>query len=260
MDTVIVTRHAGLVEWLKRRGIEGEVVAHAGEGTVKGKRVYGVLPYRLAALADEFVEVGMDVPAELRGKELTADDIDGLSPQMAEWVVGKKAEKGSGFPVEEIHSLKGLMESLRSFRKSMEIELKDTDPKTQPVAYNYTLGLAGGAAWAIDFVKALFALDGEDECAKCRQCKEHKPCRLLEAGKNGLSAEWRVFGKDDVVFSEADARAAQEQIGIALDACACFRGYLDKKSFKSKEELEGYARSILSGIDSALDSAMVILS
>ena len=58
MDTVIVTRQsgseasgswqasslAGLVEWLKRRGVEGEVVAHADESAVKGKRVYGVLP------------------------------------------------------------------------------------------------------------------------------------------------------------------------------------------------------------------------
>ena len=154
MDTVIVTRHSGLVEWLKRRGIEGEVVSHADEETVRGKRVYGVLPFRLAALADEFVEVSFAVPVELRGKELSADDIDGLNPQMT---------------------------------------------------------------------------------------------------------EWRVFGEDDTVFFEADAQAAQEQIGIALDACACFRSYLDKGDFKSKEELEGYARSILSGIDSALDSAMVIL-
>ena len=154
MDTVIVTRHSGLVEWLKRRGIEGEVVSHADEETVRDKRIYGVLPYRLAALAGEFVEVSMNVPAELRGKELTADDIDRLDPQMT---------------------------------------------------------------------------------------------------------AWRVFDDNEVLFSEADARAAQEQIGIALDACACFRGYLDKGDFKSKEELEGYARSILEGIDSALDSAMAIL-
>ena len=154
MGTVIVTRHAGLVEWLKRRGIEGEVVAHADESAVKGKRVYGVLPYRLAALADEFVEVSMSVPAELRGKELSADDIDGLNPQMT---------------------------------------------------------------------------------------------------------EWRVFGEDDTVFFEADARAAQEQIGIAQDACDCLRARLDKDGFRSKKELEGYARFILAKIGSALDGALVIL-
>ena len=154
MDTVIVTRHAGLVEWLKRRGIEGEVVAHADESAVKGKRVYGVLPYRLAALADEFVEVSMNVPAELRGKELTADDIDGLNPQMT---------------------------------------------------------------------------------------------------------AWRVFGEDDTVFFEADARAAQEQIGIAQDACDCLRARLDKGDFSGRKELEGYARSVLSGINRTLDSAMIIL-
>ena len=154
MDTVIVTRHAGLVEWLKRRGIEGEVVSHADEDTVRGKLVYGVLPYRLAALADEFVEVSMNVPAELRGKELTADDIDGLNPQMT---------------------------------------------------------------------------------------------------------AWRVFGEDDTVFFEAGARAVQEQIGIALGACDCLRDHLDKDDFKSKKELEGYARFILAEIGNALDGAMVVL-
>ena len=154
MDTVIVTRHSGLVEWLKRRGIEGEVVSHADEDTVRDKRVYGVLPFRLAALADEFIEVSMNVPAELRGKELTADDIDGLNPQMT---------------------------------------------------------------------------------------------------------AWRVFDDNEVLFSEADARAAQEQIGIAQDACECLRARLDKDDFSSRKEMEGYARSILSGIDRALDSAMIVL-
>ena len=154
MDTVIVTRHSGLVEWLKRRGIEGEVVSHADEDTVRDKRVYGVLPFRLAALADEFIEVSMNVPAELRGKELTADDIDGLNPQMT---------------------------------------------------------------------------------------------------------AWRVFDDNEVLFSEADARAAQEQIGIAQDACACLRARMDKGDFSGRKDLECYARSILSRINRALDSAMIVL-
>ena len=154
MDTVIVTRHSGLVEWLKRRGIEGEVVSHADEDAVRGKRVYGVLPFRLAALADEFVEVSMNVPAEMRGKELTAGDIDSLNPQMT---------------------------------------------------------------------------------------------------------AWRVFDDNEVLFFEADARSAQEQIGIAQDACDCLKARLDKGDFSGRKELESYVRSILSGIDRALDSAMIIL-
>ena len=154
MDTVIVTRHAGLVEWLKRLGVEGEVVSHADEDTVRGKRVYGVLPFRLAALADEFVEVSVDVPAELRGKELTADDIDSLNPQVT---------------------------------------------------------------------------------------------------------AWRVFYDNEVLFSEADARAALKQIGIAQDACDCLIARLDKGDFSGRKELEGYARSVISGINRALDSAMDIL-
>jgi len=84
---LIVTRHPALVEWLRLHGIEGEVISHANEEAVKGRRVYGVLPMRLAALTSRFTEVSLTLAPEQRGKELTLEDIEGANPQLTTYVV-----------------------------------------------------------------------------------------------------------------------------------------------------------------------------
>ena len=70
---VIVTRHAGTIEWLKSHGIEGEVISHVSDPVqIVGKRVYGTLPLHLAAQAAEVVTIDMPrLPAEKRGVDLT---------------------------------------------------------------------------------------------------------------------------------------------------------------------------------------------
>jgi hypothetical protein len=76
METIIVTRHPALVEFLaEKHGISGRVVAHATEEDVAGKHVIGVLPLRLAALALTITEVPLNVPEGMRGTELTVDDL-----------------------------------------------------------------------------------------------------------------------------------------------------------------------------------------
>ncbi len=78
MIDLIVTRHAGLVEYLKEEGIvpKGvEVIAHASPEAVQDRRVCGVLPHSLSCLTASFTEVPLRLPAELRGKELTAADV-----------------------------------------------------------------------------------------------------------------------------------------------------------------------------------------
>ena len=75
---LIVTRHNGLVEYLKEEGIVGdnvEVIAHASPEIVKDRHVIGVLPHSLSCLTASFTEVPLRLPAELRGKELTAGDV-----------------------------------------------------------------------------------------------------------------------------------------------------------------------------------------
>jgi len=79
MKTLIVTRHKALVDYLLEKGVvdEGgfEVVSHATSKDVKGRDVIGVLPHSLSCLTSAFTEVVLDLPPEMRGKELTLDDM-----------------------------------------------------------------------------------------------------------------------------------------------------------------------------------------
>jgi putative CRISPR-associated protein (TIGR02620 family) len=78
MPPVVVTRHGGLVKYLRDEGLipdDAEVVAHATAEAVKGRRVWGVLPHSLSCLTASFSEVPLDLPAELRGKELSAAQV-----------------------------------------------------------------------------------------------------------------------------------------------------------------------------------------
>ena len=86
-EVLIVTRHPALVEFLREQGITGTLLPHATEESVAGRRVYGVLPMRLAALTETFTEVSMVVPQEMRGKELTLEEIKGLNPTLVTYKV-----------------------------------------------------------------------------------------------------------------------------------------------------------------------------
>ena len=87
--TVIVSRHAGLVEWLKtRRGVEGNVIAHATEADIRGKYVFGNLPMHLAAKTASITTVDMpDLPADKRGVDLTPDEMDTYGAKTATYVI-----------------------------------------------------------------------------------------------------------------------------------------------------------------------------
>lgn len=90
--TLIVTRHAPLVEWLRRRGITGDVIAHATPNDVAGKDVYGVLPLWLAAEAASVTEVSMpSLPLEARarvnGGDFTVDEMDKWGARLDRFVV-----------------------------------------------------------------------------------------------------------------------------------------------------------------------------
>jgi len=71
---LIVTRHPGLVEYLKEKGLADEhvdVITHASQEQVTGRHVCGVLPHSLSCLCESFTEIPLSLPAELRGQELT---------------------------------------------------------------------------------------------------------------------------------------------------------------------------------------------
>jgi len=76
---LVVTRHPGLVEYLRETGLANEttqVIEHASGIDVTGKRVCGVLPHSLSCLCESFTEVPLpELPKELRGVELSLEQV-----------------------------------------------------------------------------------------------------------------------------------------------------------------------------------------
>ena len=75
---IVVTRHPGLVEYLREKGLVAEsvrVIPHATPAEVSGKVVCGVLPHSLSCLCSSFWEVPLNLPPELRGKELSLEQV-----------------------------------------------------------------------------------------------------------------------------------------------------------------------------------------
>lgn len=75
---LVVTRHQGLVDYLIEEGICSpfvEVVPHADEDMVRDRHVCGVLPHSLSCLTASFTEIPLRLPAELRGQELTLEQV-----------------------------------------------------------------------------------------------------------------------------------------------------------------------------------------
>lgn len=75
---VVVSRHAGLVDYLREIGLidaATPVLTHATAEDVLGKHVVGVVPLHLAAAAALVTEVPLDLPFKLRGMELSADQV-----------------------------------------------------------------------------------------------------------------------------------------------------------------------------------------
>ena len=91
-ETLIVTRHAGIVEWLAQHGITGEIKPppQVGRDDVTGKVVVGALPLHLAALALEVIVVDMPgLKPEQRGQDLTPAEMDAAGAQISRYVVRK---------------------------------------------------------------------------------------------------------------------------------------------------------------------------
>jgi len=75
---LVVTRHPALIEYLQEIGLADsctKVVSHASPDAVRGKHVCGVLPHSLSCLCESFTEVPLFLPVDLRGKELTLEQV-----------------------------------------------------------------------------------------------------------------------------------------------------------------------------------------
>ena len=88
---LIVTRHKALVSYLIDKNIikEGEykLIEHADYKDVEGQNVIGVLPLQLASYAKSITEVPLKLTPEMRGKELTFDEVEKIADKPVQYIV-----------------------------------------------------------------------------------------------------------------------------------------------------------------------------
>lgn len=90
MTVHIVTRHAGSIEWLARKGVRGNIVLHLERGTLDGLEpgdlVVGTLPVPLiasvCATGARYVHLRLDLPRDRRGDDLTADEVEAFGARL----------------------------------------------------------------------------------------------------------------------------------------------------------------------------------
>lgn len=93
MTTWFVTRHPGAVEWASRQGLRiDRQVAHLDPACIApDDTVIGILPVNLAARVCErgarYFNLSLDLPAEARGRELSADEIEAYGGRLEGYVV-----------------------------------------------------------------------------------------------------------------------------------------------------------------------------
>ena len=81
MTTYFISRHPGAAAWAEAEGFHvDERLAHFDVNSVQpGDRVLGTLPINLVAEVNArggtYFHLTLELPAEARGKELTADDM-----------------------------------------------------------------------------------------------------------------------------------------------------------------------------------------
>lgn len=97
METIIVSRHPGQIEWLAARGITGRVIDRATADDVRGKHVVGTLPLELAAEAAKVSLVRFTSPDARRRLSETQGDIpfaemDSLGAELVHFVVRREEE------------------------------------------------------------------------------------------------------------------------------------------------------------------------
>jgi len=93
MATWFITRHPGAIEWARRHGLSVDRhIIHLDPADVRpGDLVLGTLPVNLAAdvcaKGARYLNLSLDLPAEARGRELSADDLERYGARLEEYRV-----------------------------------------------------------------------------------------------------------------------------------------------------------------------------
>ena len=87
----VITRHKALLAYLLDKDIikEGEykLIEHADYKDVEGRDVIGVLPLQLASYAKSVTEVPLKLTPEMRGKELTFEEVEKVASEPVQYIV-----------------------------------------------------------------------------------------------------------------------------------------------------------------------------
>jgi CRISPR-associated protein Csx16 len=85
MTTWFISRHPGAIEWAKQQGLSVDrVVAHLEPAVIAtltpGDVVLGILPvnlaYEVCSRGCTYYHLALELPADARGKELTAEEMN----------------------------------------------------------------------------------------------------------------------------------------------------------------------------------------
>jgi len=82
----------GALEWLKNHYSEfadAKYLSHVSEEDIENNIVIGTLPINLAVLAKEYWHLSMTIPAEMRGKELTSEDMEKFDCKIERYIIKK---------------------------------------------------------------------------------------------------------------------------------------------------------------------------
>ncbi len=96
MTTWLTTRHAGAVEWAIRQGFHVTPLKHLDPGRIEpGDVVIGTLPAHLAAevcrRGGRYLHLALDLPPDMRGHELSADDMEKYGARLEEFRIERVA-------------------------------------------------------------------------------------------------------------------------------------------------------------------------
>lgn len=96
MSVYFISRHPGAIEWAARQGLAvDECVAHFDVARVRaGDVVIGSLPVNLAAevcaRGARYLHLSLELPVDLRGRELSADDMHALGARIEEFMIERR--------------------------------------------------------------------------------------------------------------------------------------------------------------------------
>lgn len=100
MTVYFVTRHPGAIEWAARRGLAVDSqLTHLDTAQIeRGDTVIGILPVHLAADVCErsahYLNLSIDLPAQARGRELSADELERYGARLEAYIVTRAEMPG----------------------------------------------------------------------------------------------------------------------------------------------------------------------